>query len=97
MTEKEAAKRLSELLYMDIPEEVNKAFKEKRKKKHKFHKQNCSSTVRATVKCNNTTISLIGTHAFEWSIIKEMSGKVIITTFPKRENAINEFKKYKSK
>lgn len=97
MTEKEMASRLEELLHMDIPEGVGKAFKEKRKRKHKFHKQNCNSTVRATIKCNNTTISLVGTHAFEWSIIKEMSGKVIITTFPKRENAINEFKKYKSK
>lgn len=97
MKEKERASKLGELLHMDIPEEVAKAFKEKRKRKYKFHKQNCNSTVRATIKCNNTTISLVGTHAFEWSIIKEMSGKVIITTFPKRENAINEFKKYKSK
>ncbi len=66
-------------------------------RKHKFHKQNCNSKVRATIKYNNTTISLVGTHAFEWSIVKEMDGKVIITTFPRRESAVNEFNKYKSK
>ena len=67
------------------------------KRKYKFHKQNCNSTVRATIKYNNTTISLVGTHAFEWSIVKEMDGKIIITTFPRRKNAINEFNKYKSR
>lgn len=65
------------------------------KRNHKFHKENCNSTVRATVQCGNTTISLVGTHAFEWSIVKEESGKIIVTTFPKREKAINEFSKYK--
>lgn len=88
MKEKELASRLGELLHMDS---------KRRKRKHKFHKQNCNSTVRATIKCNNTTISLVGTHAFEWSIVKEMDGKVIITTFPRRESAVNEFNKYKSK
>lgn len=88
MNEKELASRLGKLLHMDS---------KKRKRNYKFHKQNCNSTVRATIKCNNTTISLVGTHAFEWSIIKETDGKVIITTFPKREGAVNEFKKYKSK
>lgn len=98
MKEKELANKLGELLHMDIPkEEITKAFKERRKRDYRFHKQNCNSTVRATIKCNNTTISLVGTHAFEWSIVKETDGKVIITTFPKREGAVNEFRKYKSK
>lgn len=97
MKEKELVSRLAELLHMDIPEGVDKAFKEKGKRKHKFHKKNCNSKVRDTIKCNNTTISLVGTHAFEWSIVKEMDGKVIITTFPRRESAVNEFNKYKSK
>lgn len=65
------------------------------KRNYKFHKQNCNSTVRAIVKYGNATISLVGTHAFEWSIVKEESGKIIITTFPKREKALNEFNKYK--
>lgn len=64
-------------------------------RKYNFHKQNCNSSVRASVKSGNTTITLVGTHAFEWSIIREESGKVIITTFPKRESALNEFNRYK--
>lgn len=67
------------------------------KRKYKFHKENCNSTVRASIKSGNTTITLVGKHAFEWSIIREEDGKVIITTFPKREKAIDEFNRYKSK
>lgn len=67
------------------------------KRKYKFHKQNCNSSVRASIKYGNTTITLVGTHAFEWSIIKEESGKVIITTFSKREYALDEFNRFKHK
>lgn len=61
----------------------------------KFHKNKCSSLVRATIQFGNTTITLIGKHAFEWSIVQEGFGKLIITTFHNREKALEEFEKYK--
>lgn len=64
--------------------------------KHNFHKQNCNSTVRATIKINNEIISLVGTHAFEWSIVIQKKNKVQIFTFSKRELAVKDFKKYKN-
>lgn len=66
-------------------------------RKYNFHKQNCNSSVRASVKFGNTIITLVGKHAFEWSIIKEESGKIIITTFPDREHALDEFNRFKRK
>lgn len=51
--------------------------------KRKYHKSNCDATVRAI---------------FEWSIILEKEGKLVITTFPNREKAIDTFNnKYKRK
>lgn len=64
-------------------------------RKYNFHKQNCNSSVRASVKSGNTTVTLVGTHAFEWSIIRECNNKIIVTTFSKRELALNEFNRYK--
>lgn len=63
--------------------------------KHKYHKQNCNSTVRATIQIGNEIISLCGTHAFEWSIVKQTKNKVQIFTFSKRELAVKDFQKYK--
>lgn len=36
---------------------------------------------------------LVGKHAFEWSIILEKEGRLVITTFPKREQAVDTFNK----
>lgn len=63
--------------------------------KYNYHKERCNSRVRATVKQGNTVISLMGTHAFEWSIVIESNNKITITTFPNRKGAINEFKRYR--
>ena len=39
-------------------------------RKHNFHRENCESTLRATVTDQlGRTVSLFGTHAFEWSIV----------------------------
>lgn len=67
--------------------------------KRKFHKSNCESRVRAIVQDSlGHKIILVGTHAFEWSIIVEKEGKIVITTFHNREKAVDEFnKKYKNK
>lgn len=67
--------------------------------KKKYHKSNCDNTLRATViDPLGRKVVLVGTHAFEWSIIIEKEGKIVITTFNNRINAVNEFnKKYKNK
>ncbi len=40
-------------------------------------------------------IILMGQHAFEWSIVKEADGKIVITSFPNRTLAQQEFNKLK--
>lgn len=64
--------------------------------KKKYHKQNCNSAVRAVVHLGNEIISLVGTHAFEWSIVKQTKNKVNILTFSNREMAVKDFEKYKN-
>lgn len=63
-----------------------------------YHKENCSSCVRAVItdKAGNR-ITLMGQHAFNWSIVKEKDGKIIITSFPNRVEATKEFNKYRRK
>lgn len=67
--------------------------------KRKYHKSNCDSTVRAIVTDPlGRKVILVGKHAFEWSIILEKEGRLVITTFPKREQAVDTFnKKYRNK
>lgn len=61
----------------------------------KYNKSNCDSTLRAVIEDKfGNKISLFGTHSFEWSIVKEIDGKVTMTTFPNRLSANKEFKKY---
>ena len=56
-------------------------------KKRKYHKSNCDATV-----------ILVGKHAFEWSIVLEKEGRLVITTFPNRKQAVDTFnKKYRNK
>ena len=67
-------------------------------RKHQFHKENCSSKVRATITDKwGRTISLLGTHAFEWSIVIESCGKITIQSFSERKLARREFNNYKEK
>lgn len=65
----------------------------------KYHKSNCDSTVRAIVTdALGRKVILVGKHAFEWSIILEKEGKLVITTFPNREKAVDTFNnKYRRK
>ena len=71
--------------------------------KRKYHKSNCDATVRAIVEdALGRKVILVGKHAFEWSIILEKEGKLVIklviTTFPNREKAVDTFNnKYKRK
>ena len=65
-------------------------------KKHTFHKENCDSTVRAVVEDKfGSKVTLLGQHAFEWSIIIEKEGKIIITSFSNRVQATKEFNNIK--
>lgn len=68
-------------------------------KRRQYHKSNCDSTVRAIITdALGRKVVLVGKHAFEWSIILEKDSKTIITTFPNREKAVNEFNnKYNGK
>lgn len=67
-------------------------------KKKVYHKENCNSTVRATmVDQFGRTITLFGTHAFEWSISVESDGKITMQTFSNSEGAKREYKKYKKR
>lgn len=68
-------------------------------KRRQYHKSNCDSTVRAIVTDPlGRKVILVGKHAFEWSIILEKEGKLVITTFTNREQAVDTFnKKYRNK
>lgn len=61
--------------------------------KRHYHREKCCSKVRAVVEDKwGRKITLVGTHAFEWSIVLEANGRVIINSFPSREEANKEFK-----
>ena len=59
----------------------------------------CDATVRAIVEdALGRKVILVGKHAFEWSIILEKEGRLVITTFLNREQAVDTFnKKYRNK
>ena len=62
----------------------------------KYKKENCCSKVRAVVKTKHgDVITLVGTHSHNWEIVTERDGRVVITSFPNREGATKEFKKFK--
>lgn len=64
----------------------------------KFKRENCDSTLRATVTdALGRTVSLFGTHAFEWSIVIEADNSITMQTFKKGDIARREFNKYKRK
>lgn len=67
-------------------------------RKRHFHKENCDSRVRATITDKwGRTISLLGTHAFEWFIVMEAWGKITIQSYPNGSIARREFNNYKKK
>ena len=51
----------------------------------RFNKQNCTSSVRAQIIDKwGRTITLMGTHAFDWTIyVEESTGNMTITTCQK--------------
>ena len=64
----------------------------------KYNRNNCSSELRATVTDQlGRTISLFGTHAFEWSIVIESNNRIVMQTFERGNIARKEFTKYKRK
>ncbi len=65
-------------------------------KTHIFHRENCTSSVRAIITDKlGRTITLMGKHAFEWKIVMEKDGRVVINQYPNRVAATREFEKYK--
>lgn len=63
-----------------------------------YHRENCDSKVRATITDKwGRTISLLGTHAFEWEIVIEACGKITIQSFTDGKKARKEFNNYKKK
>ena len=65
----------------------------------KYNRNNCDSTLRATVTdALGRTVSLFGTHAFEWSIVIASDNSITMQTFKKKGDiARKEFNKYKRK
>lgn len=62
----------------------------------KYHRDKCEACVRMQITDKlGRTVTLVGKHAFEWSIILESDGKIIITTFKNRKSAVEDLKKYK--
>lgn len=67
-------------------------------RKRHFHRENCDSRVRATIKDKwGRTVSLLGTHAFEWEIVIEAFGRMTIQPFTNGKDARKEFNNYKKK
>ena len=62
----------------------------------RFNRQKCCSTIRATfTDVAGNTYTLMGKHAFEWSIVTERLGTVKITVFPNSKPAKKDFKNLK--
>lgn len=61
-------------------------------KKRQYHRERCISSVRATITDKwGRTISLMGQHAFEWSIVIESCGRIIIQSYPSGKEARQAF------
>lgn len=67
-------------------------------KKH-YNRCNCESRVRATITDRyGRTISLMGKHAFEWSILIEgITGNVVVERFDRGITARKRFNQLKKK
>lgn len=64
-------------------------------KKHTIHPENCKNRVRETVTFCGMHVTLSGKYSQEWSVSKEVNGKITINVFPNRKEARKEFNKYK--
>lgn len=58
----------------------------------KYNRANCTNSVRAVIKDGNTTITLHGRYANEWSILKSENGILVMTTYPNRIAASKDWK-----
>ena len=66
------------------------------RKKHQFHRENCSNTVREAFKdMFDRTIVLAGKHTFEWSITICDDNTFTKMTYSCRKIARKEFEKLK--
>lgn len=64
----------------------------------KYKGGNCNPTLRATVTdALGRTVSLFGTHAFEWSIVIASDNSITMRAFKKGDIARKGFNKYKRK
>lgn len=67
-------------------------------RKYTYHRENCNTCIRmSVVDMLGRTITLCGTHAFEWSIVLEADGRVTITTYKSGREARKEFNNLKKK
>ena len=57
-----------------------------------FNPKNCQNSVRATIVDGSTTITLMGKHAHEWSIMKSANGTIVVTSYPNRIMASKDWK-----
>ncbi len=58
----------------------------------RFNKKNCISKVRSVHRSRfGEVFTLVGTHAFDWSIITMVGGYLKATTYPDRESAVKRF------
>lgn len=58
----------------------------------KYDPNHCQNSVRATIVDSSTTITLMGRHAHEWSIMKSNNGTIIVTSYPNRIMASKDWK-----
>jgi hypothetical protein len=62
----------------------------------RYNRDNCQSVVRATIQDQyGRIITLMGKHAFEWSIVIESCGKVIVTSYNNSKAAKKVFNQIK--
>lgn len=67
-------------------------------RKHTYHREKCNTCIRMSiVDMLGRTITLCGTHAFEWSIAITTNNSITIIQFQNRKLATKEFNKYKRK
>lgn len=65
---------------------------------NRYNRNHCDNIVRAVIEDKlGRRVTLLGKHAFEWSIVLESDGRTVITTFPNRREAKKEFNNYKNK
>ena len=64
-------------------------------RKRVINPANCKNVVREQVTFCGILVSLSGKYSQEWSVSKEVNGKITINIFPNRKEARKEFNKYK--